>query len=159
LWEASALSSATSVPEAHLTAGVRAALEQLFGAEKSPRLGRVAERGAVFDAGTPDDAGTGLAALAAHYGVTPETLATRLDLPLEIVRAQFSECPPALLAEVARALQAPLAEVALALDMPRDDAEQDPQRDRSFATLISTAPSLSEEQRRSWLALLAADPA
>jgi hypothetical protein len=155
LWEASALSPASGVPEAHLSAGVRAALEQLFGEEESLRLGRVAERGAVYGAGTPDDAGIGLEALAANYGVAPESLAARLDLPLEIVRAQFSDCPPALLAEVAQVLQAPLAEVALALGRPYDGAGQDPRPDRSFATLISKAPSLSEEQRRHWLALLA----
>jgi hypothetical protein len=37
--------------------------------------------------------------------------------------------------------------------------ERDSGQARSFAAIITMAPSLSEEQRRHWLALLAADPA
>jgi hypothetical protein len=159
LWEASALSPATSVPQAHFSAGVRAALEQIFGADEHPLLGRVAERSVIYAAEARDNAAAGLVTLAAGYDMTAETLAARLDLPLEIVHMQFFDCPPALLAEVARALQAPLAEVSLAFATSRDSSEQRPQPERSFVTLISEAPSLSEEQRRHWLALLAADPA
>ncbi len=156
LWEASALSPANSVLEADLSPGVRAALDHIFPAEQ-PRLGRVAERSAVYDAGATDGAGEGLEALADRYGVTLETLATRLDLSAEILRAPSSDCPPALLVEVAKALRAPMAEVALAL-RSNDDREHTPDQDRSFAERIRTAPSLTEEQRRRWLALLAADP-
>jgi hypothetical protein len=160
LWEARALSVAESVPEADFSPGVRAALEQIIAEEEqgSPApLARVAERGVGY--GTGDE----LAALAARHGVTLEALAARPDLPLEIVRALgqreadgslSSDCPPALLAEVSRVLRAPIAEVAQTLQAERDSGET-----RSFAAIITMAPSLSEEQRRHWLALLAADPA
>jgi hypothetical protein len=46
--------------------------------------------------------------------------------------------------------------VALALQA---DGEQKSGYERTFASSISEAPSLSEEQRRHWLALLATDPA
>jgi hypothetical protein len=157
LWDASALSAADSVPEADFSPGVRAALEQLFPA-KEPHLGRVAEQGAVYTAAATGSADEGIEALASRYGMTLETLATRLDLSVGILRAPSSDCPPALLAEVAKALRAPLAEVALAL---RADADREhaPDQDRSFAERVRTAPSLTEEQRRRWLTLLAADPA
>jgi hypothetical protein len=48
--------------------------------------------------------------------------------------------------------------VALALRADAD-REQAPDQDRSFAERVRTAPSLTEEQRRRWLTLLAADPA
>jgi hypothetical protein len=157
LWEASALSTANSVPEADFSPGVRAALDHIFPAEQ-PRLGRVAERSAIYGAGATDGAGEGLEALTDRYGVTLETLATRLDLSAEILRAPSSDCPPALLVEVAKALRTPMAEVALALSS-NDDREHTPAQGHSFAERIRTAPSLTEEQRRRWLALLAADPA
>jgi hypothetical protein len=157
LWEASALSPADSVPEAGFSLGVHAALDHIFPAEQ-PRLGRVAERSAVYGAGAPDGAGEGLEALADRYGVTLETLATRLDLSAEVLRAPSSDCPSALLVEVAKALRAPMAEVALALRADNDRG-QAPNQDGSFAERVRTAPSLTEEQRRRWLALLAADPA
>jgi len=50
-----------------------------------------------------------------------------------------------------------MAEVALALDAD-NDREHAPDQDRSFAERVRTAPSLIEEQRRRWLALLADDP-
>ena len=53
LWDASALSPAGSASEADFSPGVRAALDQIFPAEQ-PRLGRVAERSAVYDAGATD---------------------------------------------------------------------------------------------------------
>ncbi|HEY7020392.1 MAG TPA: hypothetical protein VH349_04690 [Ktedonobacterales bacterium] len=146
LWDVSMLSPADTVPEADFSPGVRAALDQIFPAEQS-RLGRVAERSAIYGAGE------GLEALTNRYGVTLETLATRLDLSVEVLRAPNSDCPPALLVEVAKALRAPMAEIALAL---RADDER--KQDRSFAERVRTAPSLTEEQRRRWLALLAADP-
>jgi hypothetical protein len=154
LKEASALSPANTVPEAQLSPGVRVALERIFGADEQPRLGRVAERSAVY--GAVDVAGGGLPTLASSYGVTLEALAERMDLSVDVVRTPFSDCPPALLAEVAQALRAPLAEVALALQA---DGEQKSGYERTFASSISEAPSLSEEQRRHWLALLATDPA
>ncbi|HEY7091663.1 MAG TPA: hypothetical protein VH393_00695 [Ktedonobacterales bacterium] len=157
LWDASALSPAGSVPEADFSPGVYAALDHIFPAEQ-PRLGRVAERSAVYDAGGADGSGEGLEALADRYGVTLETLATRLDLSAEVLRAPSADCPPALLAEVAKALRAPMAEVALALRAD-DDREHAPGQDISFAERVRTAPSLTEEQRRRWLALLAAGPA
>ena len=157
LWEASALSPADGVPEADLSPGVRAALEQIFPAEE-PRLGRVAERGAVCDAGATGGADEGIEALAGRYGVTLETLAARLDLSAEVLRAPCSDYPPALLVALTRALDAPMAEVALALSAD-DDGAQGPDEERSFAERVRMAPSLSEEQRRHWLALLATDPA
>lgn len=159
LWEASALSPATALPEAALSPGARAALDHIFGEEEQPHLRQVAERGVAYGAeaqATP--IGEGLATLAAHYGLTLETLAARLDLPVEIAREPFADCPPALLAEVARALRAPLAEVALALCGSAETDMQDTRADRSFAEIIRMAPSLSEEQRRHWLALLVSDP-
>jgi hypothetical protein len=156
LGDASALSPANSVSEADFSPGVRAALDQVFPAEQ-PRLGRVAERSAVYDAGAPDGAGEGLETLAGRYGVTLETLATRLDLSAEVLRAPGSDCPPALLVEVAKVLRAPMAEVALVLRAD-DNHEQTPEQDRSFAERVRAAPSLTEEQRRRWLTLLAADP-
>jgi len=156
LWDASALSPADSVPEADFSPGVRAALDHIFPAEQS-RLGRVAERSAIYGAGATDGAGEGLEALADRYGVTLETLATRLDLSAEVLRAPNADCPPALLVEVAKALHAPMAEVALAL-RSNDDHEHAPDQGHSFVERIRTAPSLTEEQRRRWLALLAADP-
>jgi hypothetical protein len=90
--------------------------------------------------------------------MTLETLATRLDLSAEVLRAPSADCPPALLVEVAKALRAPMAEVALALRAD-DDREHAPDQDHSFAERVRAAPSLTEEQRRRWLALLAADPA
>jgi hypothetical protein len=87
-----------------------------------------------------------------------ETLATRLEFSAEVLRAPGSDCPPALLVEVAKALRAPLAEVALALRAD-NDREHAPDQERSFAERVKTAPSLTEEQRRRWLTLLAADPA
>jgi hypothetical protein len=113
---------------------------------------------AVYDAGAPDGAGEGLEALADRYGVTLETLATRLDLSAEVLCAPGSGCPPALLVEVAEALRAPMAEVALALRAD-NDREHTPDQDRSFAERVRMVPSLTEEQRRHWLTLLAADPA
>src|SRR5262245_51743981 len=74
LWEASALSPADSAPEVDLSPGVRAALEQIFPAEE-PRLGRVAERGVVYDTGATGGADEGIEALAGRYGMTLETLA------------------------------------------------------------------------------------
>ena len=112
---------------------------------------------AIYGAGATDGAGEGLEALADRYGVTLETLATRLDLSAEVLRAPNADCPPALLVEVAKALHAPMAEVALAL-RSNDDHEHAPDQGHSFAERIRTAPSLTEEQRRRWLALLAADP-
>jgi hypothetical protein len=156
LWDASARSPAGSASEADFSPGVRAALDQIFPAEQ-PRLGRVAERSAVYGAGTADGDAEGLEALAGRYGVTLETLATRLDLSAEVLRTPSSDCPPALLVEVAKALRAPMAEVALALRAD-DDHKHAPDQDRSFAERVRTAPSLSEEQRRRWLALLAANP-
>jgi hypothetical protein len=91
--------------------------------------------------------------------VTLETLAARMSLTAEALRAPCSDCPPALLAEVARALPAPIAEVALALRPANDTVEHAPDEMRLFVELIKTAPSLTEEQRRHWIALLAADPA
>jgi hypothetical protein len=158
LWDASALSPAGSIPEADFSPGVHAALDQIFPAEEQPQLGRVAERSSVYNAGATDGSGEGLEALADRYGVTLETLATRLDLSVEVLRATRSGCPPALLVEVAKALRAPMAEVALALraDKGREHA---PDQDHSFAERVRTAPSLTEEQRRRWLTLLADDPA
>jgi hypothetical protein len=52
-----------------------------------------------------------------------------------------------------------MAEVALAFCAGDDGDEQEPDEERSFAAVVRTAPSLSEEQRRHWLALLAAGPA
>jgi hypothetical protein len=148
LWAASALSSAGSVSESDLSPGVRFALEALFPAEE-PRLGRVAEQSAVYDAGATGGVDEGIAAL--------ETLATHIGLSAEVLRrVPCSDCPPALLVAVTRALDAPLAEVALALRA--DDGLQEPE-ERSFAERVRVALSLSEEQRCHWLALLAADPA
>jgi hypothetical protein len=158
LWEASALSPAGSVSEGELSPGVRAALEQLFGAGKQPRLGRVAEQGAIYAAETTDGPGEGIETLASRYGVTLETLAARMNLTAEALRAPCSDCPPALLAEVARALPAPVAEIALALRPANDHNTQAPDETNTFIEVIKTAPSLIEEQRRHWLALLAADP-
>jgi hypothetical protein len=85
---------------------------------------------------------------------------TRQTAPLSAarfgMRAPSSDCPLALLVEVAKALHAPLAGVALAV---RADAgrEPAPNQDRSFAERVRTAPSLTEAQRRRWLTLLAAD--
>jgi len=158
LWEASALSPTDSVSEADLSPGVRAALEQIFPAEE-PRLGRVAERSASYATGTTGGADEGIEALAGRYGVTLETLAARLDLSAEVLRAPCSDCPPALLVEVAKALRAPLAEVALVFCAGDVGDERKPDEERSFAESVRTAPSLSEEQRRRWLALLAAGPA
>jgi hypothetical protein len=157
LWEASALSPEGSVSETNLSPGVRAALEQIFPAEE-PRLGRVAEQSAVYDAGATGGADEGIEALAGRYGITLETLAARLDLSAEVLRAPCSDCPPALLVAVTRALAAPMAEVALALHAD-DDGSQEPDDERSFAERVRMAPSLSEEQRHHWLALLATDPA
>jgi hypothetical protein len=123
----------------------------------SPRLGRVAERSAIYGTGAAGGAGEGLEAPADRYGVTLEPLATRLDLSAEVLRAPCSDGPPALLAEVAKASRAPMAEVALALRAD-DDCEHAPDQNHSFAEKVRTAPSLTEEQRRHWLALLAADP-
>jgi hypothetical protein len=53
LWDASALSPADSVPEADFSPGVRAALDHIFPAEQS-RLGRVAERSAIYGAGATE---------------------------------------------------------------------------------------------------------
>ena len=117
-----------SVSEADFSPGVRAALDHIFPAEQ-PRLGRVAERSAIYGAGATDGAGEGLEALADRYGVTLETLATRLDLSAEVLRAPSSDCPPALLVEVAKALRAPMAEVALALRAD-DDREHAPDQGR-----------------------------
>jgi hypothetical protein len=111
----SALPPAGSVPEADFSPGVRAALDQIFPAEQS-RLGRVAERSAIYGAGATDGAGAGLEALADRYGVT---LALRAD----------------------------------------NDREHAPDQGHSFAERVRMAPSLTEEQRRHWLALLAANPA
>lgn len=157
LWDASALSPADGVLEADFSPGVLAALDQIFPAEQS-RLGRVAERSAVYGAGATDGAGEGLEALAGRHSMTLETLAARLDLSAEVLRAPSSDCPPALLVEVAKALRAPMAEVALALHAD-DDREQAHDQDGSFAERVRTAPSLTEEQRRRWLTLLAAEPA
>jgi hypothetical protein len=159
LWEASALLSADSAAESELSPGVRAALEQLFGAGEQPRLRRVAERGAIYATETTDGAGEGVEALASRYGVTLETLTARMNLTAEALRAPCSDCPAVLLAEVARALPAPIAEVALALRPANDNDRQAPDESRPFAEIIKTAPSLTEEQRRHWLALLAANPA
>jgi hypothetical protein len=162
LWDASALSPA-ALPEAAFSPGVRAALEQIFGPQEQTRLGRVAEQGVTYKASGAANTGgelngeDGLAALATQCGVTPEELAARLDLPVEFVRARYSDCPPALLAEVAQVLRAPLAEVAQALRASSDAKERD--QARTFVETISMAPSLSDEQRRHWLAILAADPA
>jgi hypothetical protein len=156
LWAASELSPADSVPEADLSPGMRAALEQIFPAEE-PHLGRVAEQSAVYDAGATGGADEGVEALAGRYGLTLATLAARLDLSTEVVRAPCSDCPPALLVAVTRELGAPMAEVAQALHT--DDGAQGPDEERSFAAVVRMAPSLSEEQRRHWLALLATDPA
>jgi hypothetical protein len=86
--------------------------------------------------------------------VTLETCATRLDLSAEVLRAPSSDCPPALLVEVANALRAPRAEVSLALQVDADH-EQALDQDRSFAERVRTAPLLFGEERRRWLALLA----
>jgi hypothetical protein len=50
-----------------------------------------------------------------------------------------------------------MAEVALALGADNDCAHA-PNQDRSFTERVRTAPSLTEEQRRRWLALLADNP-
>src|SRR5262245_6268246 len=105
LWDASAISPTDSVPEADFSQGVRAALYHIFPAGQS-HLGRVAERSAVYSAGATDGSGEGLEALADRYGVSLETLATRLDLSAEVLRAPSSDCPPALLVDVAKALRA-----------------------------------------------------
>jgi len=119
LWEASALSPAGSLSKADLSPGVRAALEQIFPAEES-RLGRVAEQSAVYDTRATGSADEGIEALAGRYGVTLATLATRLDLSAEVLRAPCSDFPPALLVAVTRGLGAPMAEVALELGGPVD---------------------------------------
>jgi hypothetical protein len=51
-----------------------------------------------------------------------------------------------------------MAEVELALRAGRDGGEEAPDEECSFVERVKTAPSLSEEQRRRWLALLAAGP-
>lgn len=156
LWDASARAPAGSASEADFSPGVRAALDQIFPAEQ-PRLGRVAERSAVYDAGATDGARERLEALTDRYSVTLETLATRLDLSAEVLRTPSSDCPPALLVQVAKALRAPMAEVALALRAD-EGREHAPDQGHSFAERVRTTPSLTEEQRRRWLALLAANP-
>jgi transcriptional regulator with XRE-family HTH domain len=157
------------------------ALERIFAAETPVRLGRVAEQsvgyggavGAATGGQASEDDGAGVAALAARHGVTLETLAARMDLSPAILRAlaageanggvTLTDLPPALLAQFAGALDAPLAEVAQALQAPSEDNGQAPTDDRrlagsAFVDLITMAPSLSEAQRRHWQALLAADP-
>ena len=123
----------------------------------APRLGRVAEQGAIYATETTEGAGEGIEALASRYSVTLEMLAARVQLTADALRAPCSDCPPALLAEVARALPAPIAEVALALRPANDHDTQARDRTNTFVEVIKTAPSLSEEQRRHWLALVAAD--
>ena len=129
LWDASALSPAGSASEADYSPGVRAALDQIFPADTPP--GRVAERSAVYDAGATDGARERLEALTDRYSVTLETLATRLDLSAEVLRTPSSDCPPALLVEVAKALRAPMAEVALALRAD-EGREHAPDQGHSF---------------------------
>jgi len=184
LWDESALSAAGAVPEEAFSPGVRVALERIFAAETPARLGRVAEQsvgyggaeGATAGGQASEDDGAGVAALAARHGVTLETLAARMDLSPAILRAlaageanggvTLTNLPPALLAQFAGALDAPLAEVAQALQAPSEDngqAPTDATDDRrlagsAFVDLITMAPSLSEAQRRHWLALLAANP-